>query len=46
MNLSIQQLFFIMKSGCFLAVNYEKSFVFELNINVLLFEGEEFKIPS
>lgn len=46
MNLSIQQLFFIMKSGCFLAVSHEKSFVFKLNINVLLFADAEFKIPS
>lgn len=35
-----------MKSGCFLAVKYEKTFAFELNINVLIFEREEFKIPS
>lgn len=27
MNAFIQQLFFIMKSGCFLAVRHEKSFV-------------------
>lgn len=32
--------------GCFLAVRYEKSFVFKLNINVLLFVSAEFKIPS
>ena len=43
---SIQQLFFIMKESCFLAVSHEKSFVFNLNINVLLFAGAEFKIPS
>lgn len=36
----------MMKSGCFLAVSHEKSFVFKLNINVLLFVGVEFKIPS
>lgn len=46
MSLSIRQLFFITKSGCFLAVSYEKSFVFKLNINVLLFANAEFKIPS
>lgn len=46
MNASIQQLSFIMKSGCFLAVSHEKFFVFKLNINVLLFTGAEFKIPS
>ena len=43
---SIQQLFFIMKESCFLAVRHEKSFVFKLNINVLLFVSAEFKIPS
>ena len=43
---SIQQLFFIMKSGCFLAVRHETSFVFKLNINVLLFVSAVFKIPS
>ena len=46
MNAFIQQLFFSMKSGCFLAVRHEKSFVFKLNINVLLFVSAEFKIPS
>lgn len=43
---SIQQLFFIMKSGCFLSAICEKSFVSKLNINVLLFVRVEFKIPS
>ena len=42
----VQQLFFIMKESCFLAVSHEKSFVFKLNINVLLFADAEFKIPS